>query len=115
MTLPPALIDDDVLRELRHLLGTGLEVVLNQFGVQARQLTRELVAAARADDTGTVRTLAHRLKGSAGTVGARRLGETAAALEQQAVAGDAVAVRVTLDALPALVEATLLAMQAPDR
>lgn len=113
MITPPDLLDDDVLRELRHLLGAGLDPALEQFSAQARQLLKELVVAARADDTVAVRTLAHRLKGSAGSVGARQLGAAAAALEQVALAGDSGAVRAKLDGLPAVVEATVQAMQSP--
>jgi HPt (histidine-containing phosphotransfer) domain-containing protein len=115
MTTHDALLDGEVLRELRTLLGAGLDPVLAAFGTQSDELLAGLAAATAAGDAASVRRLAHLLKGSAGSVGARQLGTRAAELEQCALSGDIDAVRERLVPLPALVAATVAALQGDQR
>ena len=115
MTTPDALLDTEVLRELRTLLGAGLDPVLAAFGTQSAELLADLTAATAAGDAAAVRRLAHLLKGSAGSVGARALGTLAAELEQGALRGDIDAVRERIVPLPALVTATVAALAGDQR
>lgn len=103
-------LDLDTVRELREMLGAGLTPVLAQFGVQAEELQRGIEARLRDGDLAAVRTLAHKLKGSAGAVGARALAAEAAQLERASADGQLESARARLDALPGLIARTVQAL-----
>ncbi len=103
-------LDRETLRELREMLGPGLTLVLDQFGGQASGLLHSLEQKATSGDMEAVRTLAHRLKGSAGSIGARVLAAEAAQLERMAAEGDTEGVRAKLEFLPALITRTVQAL-----
>lgn len=105
------LLDLDTLRELRDMLGDGLSPVLTQFGAQAQELLQLMEQRALAGDVHAIRTLAHKLKGSAGSVGARTLAADAAQLEKVAASDDLEGVRAHLETLPALVTRTVQALR----
>jgi HPt (histidine-containing phosphotransfer) domain-containing protein len=104
------LLDRDTLRELREMLGAGLAPVLSQFGSQAHELLRAMEKQVQSGDAPAVRALAHKLKGSAGSVGARRLATEAARLEKLSAAGELDAVRAHLVSFPTLVDRTVQAL-----
>ena len=110
MSPPPrADIDESQLAELATLRAEGGgEIVRDLVGMFLRDTAERLEAlgvAARAADAPTVRAVAHKLKGSSGIVGARRLVTLCAALEAQtSLAGVDEACRA-LDAEFALVRA----------
>jgi HPt (histidine-containing phosphotransfer) domain-containing protein len=112
MTDHQELLDLDTLRELREMLGAGLAPVLTQFGAQAQELLAGMEQQARSGDLPAVRTLAHKLKGSAGSVGARALAAEAAQLEKSAAAGDLVGVRAQLEQMSPLAVRTVQALHA---
>lgn len=110
MTEHHDVLDRDTLKELREMLGPGLTLILEQFGGQASGLLQSLEQQARSGDMPAVRTLAHRLKGSSGSLGAYVLAAEAAQLEQAAANGDAEGVRARLEHLPALITRTVQAL-----
>jgi len=103
-------LDKDTLRELRDMLGPGLTLILDQFDGQARGLLQSMEQRAQHGDLQAIRTLAHRLKGSSGSIGARVLAAEAAQLEQIAAEGDAEGVRTKLELLPGLINRTVQAL-----
>ena len=110
MSNPHELLDHDVVRELREMLGAGLDPVLAQFGQQATELVAQIQGLAMVGDTAAVRPLAHRLKGSAGSLGAKLLGAEAAQLERFAVAGDTDAVLAKIESMSVVVQHTVQAL-----
>lgn len=110
MSAKEPLLDDDILRELREMLGAGLDPVLSSFGVQTRQVLAEMEQAITAGDVEAVRKLGHTLKGSAGAIGARALSTQAARIEKLAAANNLAEAAFQMELLPALVSKTLHAL-----
>ncbi len=81
-------LDAQVLEDLRMLEETsGASLIADlaaSFRVDVPARVEDLRAAAAAGDLGTLRTIAHRLRGSAGAVGANRIFVTATELETTA-------------------------------
>jgi HPt (histidine-containing phosphotransfer) domain-containing protein len=111
MSAKEPLLDDDVLRELREMLGAGLDPVLSSFGNQAREVLGAMETALTAGDADTLRKLAHTLKGSAGSVGAKALGTQVARVEKLASGGNMTAAAFQMELLPALVSKTVHALR----
>lgn len=110
MSATEPLLDADVLRELRDMLGPALDPVLQSFGGQVREVFGLMERAHAAGDASTLRTLAHKLKGSAGSVGASALGTRVARIEKLAAAGDLAAAGFQMETLPALISKTAHAL-----
>jgi HPt (histidine-containing phosphotransfer) domain-containing protein len=101
------LVDPDRPGTLRHDYGEDLATrLLGLFETTATATLAELRTALAAGDRGEVRRLAHRLKGSARNVGASRMADVAAALEQ--APPDA---PVALDRLATALEPTCAALR----
>jgi CheY-like chemotaxis protein len=86
--------------------------VLGTFIDSARDIEREIAAAASEGDTATLAGAAHKLKGAARTAGAMPLGDIAANLEQAARAGDLERCRTALGPLAAARRRTVAAIEA---
>ncbi len=85
------LLDETILSELDSLdggSGAFLRQIVGVFVGQADELVADLQNAVDASDAGRVGDLAHKLKGSARTVGAARLGRHCEGLEAAARGGD---------------------------
>lgn len=85
--MPSSAIDPEHLRGLigddRDKIGRYLQMFLDG----ARQTITEVAEAMARGDLAEVRRAAHKLKGSSGMVGAKRLATVAAELERAAAAG----------------------------
>jgi len=84
-------LDQGVLAELRALSGAGQDLLAEVVGVFVDEAPRQiqaLQAALAGGDAALVLRAAHRLKGSANGVGARAMGDVAAAIESAARGGD---------------------------
>ena len=86
------LLDENILGELMELdqggAGGFLKQIIDVFVRQADDLLVELADVAKKGDAAQAASLAHKLKGSARTVGAARLGRHCEGLEQAAREGD---------------------------
>lgn len=81
-----ACLDDEVIDELREILGDDLSMIAEAFVSQYHELLPALSAAQDAADWPEVARLAHLLKGSAGNLGVRAL--ATALLDLERAAGD---------------------------
>jgi HPt (histidine-containing phosphotransfer) domain-containing protein len=85
------ILDQSILDDLRELdrMGDGkfLRQIIGVFEEQAVEIVRQLEQAASQLDMSTLAALAHKLKGSARTVGAVELGDHCERLEHEARAG----------------------------
>jgi len=85
-------IDSRVIAQLRELQDPDepdlVQSLIALFFTEGQERIDRILAAARAGDAATIERAAHSLKGSAGTIGARRLSAACAALEA-AAPGDA--------------------------
>jgi HPt (histidine-containing phosphotransfer) domain-containing protein len=101
------------VRVLAELVGPEPEVIaefLGQYRSSARSLVADIRAARDAGDLDAIGGAAHKLKSAARAIGARGLGNIAAALEQAAKAGQPAAVeslRSEFDTAVAAVEQAL--------
>jgi len=101
------LLDRQTLEELRAAVGPGqLPRLLRDFAEETRARLGRILALS---DLGMVEDEAHGLKSAAGTFGAVALRDAAAAIERAARGGDRAGLSTLLDALGALVEASLTA------
>lgn len=82
------LLDSAVLDRLREMTAGSdpgfLQQVIGMFTIQAREIYRDLEKARDAGDPTTIARLAHKLKGSALNIGAKRISETCRELEIRA-------------------------------
>jgi HPt (histidine-containing phosphotransfer) domain-containing protein len=85
------ILDHAVIDELRQLDPDGssgfLGSIIEVFDTQCDELLPELIAAAASGDPDAIAKKAHKLKGSARTIGAAQVGELCQALEHAARAG----------------------------
>ncbi len=85
---PPSdtpLIDQDTLDELRDILGTEMVISLfEEFDTSLDTVADDFTDAHDSADLDQIKRLGHSLKGSAGNLGAKRLSELAATIEQAA-------------------------------
>ena len=86
------ILDQSILDDLRELdrLGDGkfLRQIIGVFEEQAVEIIDQLKSAVAETDDERLASLAHKLKGSARTVGAVELGDHCERLEREARAGD---------------------------
>ena len=87
-TPAPAAIDRQALASWFGDDKTGIDALLAKFRDSAADSDRVIDAAWRAGDLAGLAAAAHRLKGAAQVVGAKRLGTAAGVLEQAGKAGD---------------------------
>jgi HPt (histidine-containing phosphotransfer) domain-containing protein len=85
-------IDRSLLAELSEMLGPRLETIIETFVTHLDGHLASIREALDAGDMAALRAAAHRLKGSAGSIGALALSDVAARLEHAAADGDGVAV-----------------------
>lgn len=80
-------LDDEKLAELRGLLGDGEEGVdglIDTFVDRIPEVLEDLRRTAEEGDSGELSSLAHKVKGEAATLGAKRLSLQAKAIEHEA-------------------------------
>ncbi|MGC9671443.1 response regulator [Planosporangium sp. 12N6] len=91
---PDGLLDAGVLEELREMGPAFVDRVLNSYLRNAPDTAAAIAAAAARDDLAELARLAHKLRGSSGTLAGRQLAATCGALEEAALAGDRAAATV---------------------
>jgi signal transduction histidine kinase/CheY-like chemotaxis protein/HPt (histidine-containing phosphotransfer) domain-containing protein len=101
---PPAetsrpVVDRAALREWLGEDEVMMRAVLREFLDSAREAAREIETALSVSDTATVLLAAHRLRGSALSIGARAIGQVAAKLEEAARPGHCMECREMLGPL----------------
>jgi signal transduction histidine kinase/DNA-binding NarL/FixJ family response regulator len=110
----PDVLDLEALGELRQLEKASgvalLDELMVSFRAEATRVT-ELRAAAAASDKGRVRELAHKLRGSAGVVGASRVRVGAAEIEDQLGALSEAALAARIERLGAEYERAIEALE----
>jgi HPt (histidine-containing phosphotransfer) domain-containing protein len=77
-------LDEDVLDELHEDLGAEFAAFVEGFLDGARRAMRAMEVAAADGDTAAVGAEAHKLKGTAGYLGAQELGQALGALQDAA-------------------------------
>jgi two-component system sensor histidine kinase/response regulator len=86
------ILDQAILDDLRALdragEGSFLRQIIGVFEQQASEIVEQLTAAASSGDTAQLAALAHKLKGSARTVGAVELGDQCERLERETRGGE---------------------------
>jgi HPt (histidine-containing phosphotransfer) domain-containing protein len=105
-------IDHALLDELGEMLGPRLADIIATF---VDNLDGQLADLRHALDTGDVpaiRAAAHRLKGSAGSIGALALGDAAASVERAAALGDVDAVTTHAAPLETIAREAVAALHA---
>ncbi|QOR39844.1 response regulator [Billgrantia diversa] len=106
------IVEERVLGELRETLGA--EALATLFGVHREQLQQHaenLQAALEQGDMVALAEGAHRIKGESGSLGGRRLAETAERLERLARGGHCEEAAIQLRILLASIPATLKALE----
>jgi PAS domain S-box-containing protein len=92
-------IDMEKIREIRDIMGEGFTRIVDAFVENGSADLARLEEAAAENDLETLYTVAHRLKGSSGNLGATRLSELSRRLEQGSRTHDLVDVREQVRAL----------------
>jgi len=82
------LLDLEHLQEMRSAAGPEFPHLLNRFHAGAQEQIEAMRAAVLARDAGTLRRLAHKLKGASSSLGACALTDVCAQVEQQGARGD---------------------------
>ncbi|SDZ30129.1 PAS domain S-box-containing protein [Micromonospora pattaloongensis] len=85
---PDGLLDPVALEELREMGPGFVDRVLNSYLRNAPEVAAAISAAAARADLQELARLAHRLRGSSGTLAGRQLAATCGALEEAALASD---------------------------
>ncbi len=96
-----AVIDEEVLGDLRDALGEGFDDFVRRFIASAEAGVDAMDRAFAGDDLERVAARAHDLKGTAGYLGATDLARRLGLLQQAAEAGDREQVRVQVSAVRA--------------
>ena len=102
-----ALLDESILKILEEKLGRGR--VAQVVGAQLRhgaQLVAELTGLAESLDRARIRTIAHQVAGSSGSIGLTSLGEAAVGIEISVADLPADALRPAVHDLVALMRAS---------
>ena len=98
-----AILDMSIIEDLRGLDRSGegefLRQIIGVFEEQAIQIVADLKQASIDGDFDRVCSLAHKLKGSARTVGAAELGDHCERLERESRAGPVATLEPLLDAI----------------
>jgi two-component system sensor histidine kinase/response regulator len=110
-TLTPAL-DRNILEELRTEGDDFLEELFDMFVAEAPAGLKRITEAFQSSDLNTAGLQAHRLKGSAAGLGAKRLQELCGAVEQAVRANQPAAARALLDQLSSECQRVLEAIAA---
>ncbi len=106
-----ALLDLDIVTELRMILEDDIHAVAMQFAEQLHEQLSALKLAQTAADFEQIKRVAHLLKGSAANLGAADLAVTAATLERAAQQNDTAQITSLLFTLPELAQSTLTALR----
>jgi CheY-like chemotaxis protein/HPt (histidine-containing phosphotransfer) domain-containing protein len=94
-------VDREQFDEMRVLIGTGFAEFVNQFHVTVRDSLTAMRAASEAQDAAALKSAAHRLKGSAGTLGIKSVAQQCADLESLARSGNIAGAAVHVEHLQA--------------
>jgi HPt (histidine-containing phosphotransfer) domain-containing protein len=103
---PEPMLDLALLNELYEAVGEELPTVIEPFLEFVETATAAMEAAHRQQDLPALALEAHSLKGSASNLGASRLAQTCARVEQHARAGDWPGLAEALPGLPEIVSLT---------
>ncbi|MBB1127177.1 Hpt domain-containing protein [Thiospirillum jenense] len=106
-----ALLDLDIISELRMILEDDIHAVATQFAEQLHEQLTALQLAQAAEDFDQIKRVAHLLKGSAANLGATDLATAAATLERAAQHTDMTQITPLLFTLPELAQTTLMALR----
>ncbi len=93
------ILDMDVVRELRDVLGDDFRLLVTTFLADSEQRLQSLRSAIDAGDALSLRETAHSFKGSSLNIGAVRLGEACRQLEALALDGVPADARARVDGL----------------
>lgn len=93
------ILDRDVVRELREVLGDDFHLLVTTFLADSEHRLQALRAAIDAGDALALRETAHSFKGSSLNIGAVRLGEACRQLEALALDGVPADARARVDGL----------------
>ncbi len=102
-------LDSAHLAEMRAAAGAEFTQLAGRFAQSSREQLAAMQAALRREDGAALRQAAHKLRGSAGALGATALAARCADIERRARASEVIA-SGTLDALEALRESTCRAL-----
>jgi CheY-like chemotaxis protein len=97
--LPGELFDAAQLFEMREIAGDGFGVLIKRFHASVHQSVQALRAAHQAQDAGDLQRVAHKLKGSAATLGAAALAAHCLELEMLGKSGSVNDAGALIDAL----------------
>lgn len=78
-------LDETLLTELREIMEEGFDELLAVFLRESADQYRQLCSAWESGERGSLRRLAHALKGCCSNLGARNCADLAAALEKAAI------------------------------
>ncbi|MCQ6262090.1 Hpt domain-containing protein [Alcanivorax sp. MM125-6] len=95
----PPVLDETVLAELREVMGSDFETLVESYGRDGGQRLDALRQAVAQGDADQARQQAHSFKGSSSNLGARRVAAQCLELEQLARTGDLSALAERLDPL----------------
>lgn len=108
-------VDEDTFSKLATIIGSdpdGIESLVDTFATTAPETVDEMRTAAQEGDMERYSRAAHKLKGEAGTFGARRLQALCKRLELDASEGDLEDPNEETDAVERLFEETVNEIQA---
>lgn len=112
---PALLIDTSLLKQLQSDTAQQspgfVTRLIEVFAKSARRDVQAVTAASAAADLGAIAFATHRLKGSAGNLGATQLSDHAARMNRLAGGDDLQATRALAAQLPGLLDATLAALR----
>ena len=95
----PPVLEEVVLVELREVMGSDFETLVESYGRDGGQRLAALREAVAQGDADLARQQAHSFKGSSSNLGARQVSALCLELEQLAKAGNLAAVNERLDSL----------------
>lgn len=109
------IVDESTFTQLADILGTGPDGIadlVETFAKNAPDTLADMKQAAEADDMEQLAATSHKLKGEAGTFGARRLQAYCKALELEARDGPVDGARDRVASIQALYEETIEDLEA---
>lgn len=107
------LVDEETFTKLANILGSGpdgIDDLVDTFSQDGPETLDQMREAAQDGDMEALANASHKLKGEAGTFGARRLQALCKALELEARDGDVDAPTKRIDEVEAVLEQTLAAL-----